>query len=117
DVASGKTVKPAISVSRHTVLAKEQEFNVRDHISDFDVSPDGKKMAFVSRGELFVSDADGKFIRQMPGSGERVMVVKWLSDSKTLLFSQTFLCYLTWYSMPSDGSGHARPLTPEIGST
>lgn len=116
DVASGKTVKPAISVSRHTVLAKEQEFNVRDHISDFDVSPDGKKMAFVSRGELFVSDADGKFIRQMPGSGERVMEVKWLSDSKTLLFSQTFRGYPNWYSMPADGSGQARQLTSDLRS-
>src|SRR5690606_41497634 len=114
DVASGKTVKPAISVSRHTVLAKEQEFNVRDHISDFDVSPDGKKMAFVSRGELFVSDADGKFIRQMPGSGERVMEVKWLAGSKTLLFCQTFLGYPNWYCMTDDGSSQGWQMSSDL---
>src|SRR3546814_3114469 len=80
NVASGKTTKPEISLARNPVLGKEQEFNVDGHVSDFDVSPDGKKLAFVSRGELFVSDIEGKFVRKMPGSGERVMEVKWLSD-------------------------------------
>jgi tricorn protease len=38
---------------------------VNGKIPDFDVSGDGKKIAFVSRGKLFVSDAKGKFIRQI----------------------------------------------------
>jgi tricorn protease len=42
-------------------------------------------MAFVSRGELFVSDADGKFIRQIKrGNSERVTEVKWLPDNRSL---------------------------------
>jgi Tol biopolymer transport system component len=54
-------------------------------------------MAFVSRGELFVSDIEGKFVRQMPSQGERVMEVKWLKDSKTLLYSQTYQGYRTGF--------------------
>src|SRR6202012_5346967 len=73
DVASKQTQKLSISVFRNDVLPKEQEFDVKGKIESMDVSADGKKMAFVSRGELFVSDVEGKFIRQMKrGNAERV---------------------------------------------
>lgn len=113
DVASKNTIQPAISLSRNQVLGKSKEFDVKGAISNFDVSPDGKKMAFVSRGELFVSDIDGKFIRQMPGQGERITEVKWLKDNKTLLFNQTVGGYLNWYSRSADGKGDVKQLTQD----
>ena len=58
DVASKKADKINISITRNNILPKEQDFNVTGRISAFDISPDGKKMAFVSRGELFVSDVE-----------------------------------------------------------
>lgn len=116
DVASGQTTKPLITLARNPILNKQQEFNVENQISYMDVSPDGKKLAFVSRGELFVSDVDGKFVRRMPGTGERIFEVKWLSDNRTLLFNQTFGGYPNWYTMPADGNGTARQLTAESRS-
>ena len=72
------------------ILPKEKDFEVRGNIAAYDVSPDGKKLVFVSRGELFVSDIEGKFIQQINrGSAERVREVKWISDNKTILFNQT----------------------------
>ena len=80
------------------MLPKEKDFDVKGKISAFDVSPDGKKLAFVSRGELFVSDVEGKFIQQIQrGSSERVNEVKWLSDNKTLFFNQTIEGFENWY--------------------
>ncbi|MGX1641666.1 hypothetical protein [Sphingobacterium sp. NPDC055431] len=113
DVASKKTTQPAISLSRNQVLGKSKEFDVKSNISNFDVSPDGKKMAFVSRGELFVSDVDGKFIRQMPSQGERISEVMWLKDNKTLVYNQTLNGYLNWYSRSADGKGEAKQLTQD----
>lgn len=113
DVASKKTVKPAVTLSRNVLLDKKQEFDVKDNISNMDVSPDGKKLAFVSRGELFVSDVEGKFVRQMPGQGERIMEVKWLKDNRTLLINQTFEGYLNWYTIAADGTGTAKQLTSD----
>jgi tricorn protease len=79
-----------IRIFHNDTLKLEQSFNINGKISYFDVSPDGKKFAFVSRGELFVSDADGKFIRKLKTAVDgRVMEVKWLKDNKTLLFNQT----------------------------
>ncbi len=114
DVATKKTTRPAISVNRNLVLGKQQEFDVSGNISHFDVSPDGKKLAFISRGELFVSDIDGKFIRQMPSAGERAMEVKWLADNKTLLFNQTHAGYLNWFTTAADGKGTAKQLTDDL---
>lgn len=113
DVASKKSRRLPLALHRNPVLAKEQEMDVKDNISAFDVSPDGKKLAFVSRGVLFVSDIDGKFVRQIHSSGERVFEVKWLSDNKTLVFSQTFNGYPNWFSASADGKGTPQQLTSE----
>ena len=114
DVKSGKAEMLPISLFRNNVLPKEQDFEVRGKISYFDVSPDGKKLAFISRGEVFVSDVEGKFIQQIDRhSEERASEVKWLSDNKTLLLNQTIDGYSNIYSVPADGSGSLQRLTNE----
>ncbi len=116
DVAGKKANQLSIQVTRNPILQKESEFDVKDNISQFDVSPDGKKLAFVSRGTLFVSDIDGKFIRQVNSSPERVFEVKWLADNKTLIFNQTWEGYPNWFSLAADGSGEAKALTQDMRS-
>ncbi len=114
DVKSDKTDKLDIAIIRNNVLPKEKDFEVKGAISAFDISPDGKKLAFVSRGELFVSDIEGKFIQQVKrGSAERVREVKWLSDNKSLLFSQTLEGYTNWYSIAANGSTSLKQLTSD----
>jgi tricorn protease len=112
DVASKKTSKLSIKLVRNNILPQLQNFNIRDAITFFDVSPDGKKMAFTSRGEIFVSDVEGKFIQQVKkGNAERALEIKWLADNRTLIFSQTVEGYQNWYTIPADGSGTAKQLT------
>src|SRR5699024_8345795 len=111
NVKSGKVTEPAIHLARNSVLGKMKSFSIAGSISYMDVSPDGKKVALVSRGELFVGDIEGKFIRQMPSTGERVMEVKWLKDNKTLLFNQTRQGFLNLYTRAADGTGEVKPLT------
>ncbi len=114
DVKTDKEEKLNISIIRNNVLPKEKDFEVRGNISYFDVSPDGKKLAFVSRGELFVGDIEGKFIQQIKrGSAERVKEVKWMSDNKTVLLSQTLDGYTNWYSVAADGSAALKQLTSD----
>ncbi|WP_153800059.1 S41 family peptidase [Foetidibacter luteolus] len=112
DVAAGKADKLNIAIARNSVLDKEKDFDVKENISAFDVSPDGKKLAFSSRGELFVSDIEGKFIEQLQrGNAERVKEVKWLSDNKTLLFSATTQGYENWFTINANGSGNMKQVT------
>lgn len=113
DVQSGKESKLDIAVIRNNTLPKEKDFDVRGKFTAFDVSPDGKKLALVSRGELFVSDLEGKFIQQINrNSTERVKEVKWMSDNKTLVFNQTLDGYTNWYTIAADG-GATKLLTTD----
>lgn len=114
DVASGTSRRIPISIYKNNTLAKQQSFETQDNISAFDVAPDKKKLAFVSRGELFVSDMDGKFIRRLQTAPMgRVLEVKWLADSRRLLFNQTVDGYQNWFIIPADGSGPEQQLTDE----
>src|SRR6185312_4652383 len=63
DVSAKKADKLNVSIVRNYVLPKNKDYDVKGNITAFDVSPDGKKLAFTSRGEIFVSDIDGKYIQ------------------------------------------------------
>lgn len=113
DVATRQTRPLDFRLSYNNPLIKNQEFKTEGNITAFDVSPDGKKIAFVSRGELFVSDIKGKFIQKVLDSRERVLEVKWLKDNRTLLFNQTRNGYQNLYTVNADGSGNLKELTSD----
>lgn len=109
-----KTVSPlASSVNTNKAIEKDQSYAVEDNISNFDVSPDAKKIAFVSRGTLFVSDIEGKFIQSITDGKERVMEVVWMKDNKTLVYSQTYNGYQNWFKINANGKGTPTQLTSD----
>lgn len=112
DVKTGNEKKLGVSIIRNNVLPKEKDYDVRGNIAAYDVSPDGKKLVFVSRGELFVSDIEGKFVQRINrGSAERVREVKWMSDNKTILISQTLDGYVNLYTIRADSIAAPKQLT------
>lgn len=114
DVAMKKASKLNISIVRNNVLLEDNDFNVKGKVTYFDVSPDDRKFAFISRGRLFVSDVEGKFIEEIDAvSNERKSEVKWMADNKTLLFSQTDNGYTNWFTIAADKPGKATQLTKD----
>ena len=112
DVASGKTLKPAINIIKNNTLEKEQSYNVKGKITNFDVATDEKKIAFVSRGKLFISDIEGKFVKEIKTNpNEAVQEVKWLKNNKTLLYSQSYKGYYNWFTIDADGTSQEKQLT------
>lgn len=112
DTQSGNATKIPVSIYKNNTLTKKQSFDTEGKISAFDVSPDKKKLAFVSRGELFVSDIEGKFVRKISTNVMgRVLEVKWLADNERLLFNQTTDGYQNWFVTAADGSGNPKQLT------
>lgn len=114
DVAGKRSQKLDIKLLRNNILSADKDYQVRSNISNFDISPDGKKIAFTSRGEIFISDVDGKFIKQVnKKNAERAREVKWLNDNKTLLFNQTADGYLNLYTVAADGSTGVKQITAD----
>jgi tricorn protease len=114
DVVSKVTNPLKVNLVRNFTLGKWQDFKVSGNISAFDVAPDNKKLAFVSRGQLFVSDIEGKFIKQLKTTpNERIQEVKWLADTVSLLIGQTVGGYQNWFTLRGDGKGALKQLTTD----
>ena len=114
DVKAAKSERVDIRVARNLTIAQPQDFKTAGNINSFDVAPDGKKFAFISRGELFVSDIKGKFAQQLPTNPlERVLEAWWLKDNKTILYSQTYEGYQNWFSISADGTAPEKQLTSD----
>ena len=112
DVKTGKTIAPDIQIYSNNTLNKEQTYNVKGEITFFDVSPDETKMAFVSRGKLFVSDIEGKYIKEIETNfKEAVQEAKWLANNKTIIYSQSVNGYYNWFTVNADGSSKEEQLT------
>ncbi|WP_108808189.1 S41 family peptidase [Aquimarina spinulae] len=117
DVATNTTKKVPIKIYLNNTLDKTQDFKTKGNITNFDISPDNKKMAFVSRGALFVSDPKGKFIQQIRvNPAERVVEVKWLKDNRTLLYNQTVDGYLNLFTISAEGKGKEKQITSDSRS-
>lgn len=56
-------------------------------ISQFELSPDGKELAYVSRGELFVTSVNGDFTKRITNTPGQERMVKWSPDGKSLIYA------------------------------
>lgn len=112
DVASKATSALTLHTTRSNTLEMAKKFNVSGSIEKFDVSPDGKKLAFVSRGELFVSDLTGNFIQKIARpTVDRVLEVLWLTDNQTLLFNQTVEGFQNLFTLQVGKASSLKQLT------
>jgi tricorn protease len=112
DVRSKQAKRVDARIFSNETLAKNQDFDVKGKIERFDISPDGKKLAFVSRGRLFASDVKGQFTRMLPAGAGRVLEVVWQHDSKSLIYSKTNANgYTNWFTIAADGSVAEKQIT------
>jgi tricorn protease len=117
DVASGKSEKCDIKIAKTQKLLTDITYKTAEKITNFDVTPDGKKIAFVSRGRLFVSDIEGKFVREMATHRlERVLEVKWMDDNVSLLYTRTHKGYPNLFSIRADKGSAEKQLTTVEGN-
>ncbi len=110
-----KASKPvAVKLYDNKVIDTDKEFDVSGKITNFNVSPDGKKIVFVSRGRMFVSDIKGKFVREMNTDLlERVVEVLWLDDNETVLYNRTVKGWLNLFTIKANDKSTEKKLTDD----
>lgn len=112
NIASKKTRLIPLQGYTNNTLGAEKPFSVGRTVSSFEISPDGKKIAFVSRGRLMVSDAKGKFVREMNTvNSERVTEAHWLKDNETILFIQTNKGFGNLYTIKANEDAPQKQVT------
>jgi len=61
--------------------------DVSGKITEFDLSPDGKEIAFIARGEVFVTSADHATTRRITSTPEQERSVTFSPDGRSLLYA------------------------------
>ncbi|MGA2586670.1 MAG: LpqB family beta-propeller domain-containing protein [Candidatus Aminicenantales bacterium] len=80
-------------------------------VSEFQVSPDGKKIAAVVRGDIFVLSSDGGYARNVTNSPWRERNVDWDKDSRNLVFVSDVNAGPDLYIVSALGNDKPRRLT------
>lgn len=60
---------------------------VNGHITDFDLSPNGKEVAFIYRGEVFVTSVEGSMTKRITNTPEQERTVSFSPDGRALLYA------------------------------
>ncbi len=87
DTESGKASEVAITRRGASAGPAIERLRLTDQISEMQLSPDGKKIAFVVRGEVFAaSAADGGDAARVSNSSAEESQIAWAPDSRRLAY-------------------------------
>jgi Tol biopolymer transport system component/C-terminal processing protease CtpA/Prc len=87
DTSSGKASEVAITRRGASAGPAVERQRLNDQISELQLSPDGKKVAFVVRGEVFAASAsDGGDAARVSNSVAEEYQIAWAPDSRRLVY-------------------------------
>jgi len=65
----------------------EKNIPVNGNVGEYSLSPNGKEIAFITRGEVFVTSVDGTQTKRITNTPEQERMVSWSPDGKSLIYS------------------------------
>jgi tricorn protease len=85
--ANGTPKRVPVVINSEAKGNNERIVNVTGGVRDLDVSPNGKEVAFVYRGEVFVSSVEGGTTKRITNTPGQEISVSFSPDGKSLLYS------------------------------
>ena len=79
--------KLAITIASDAKATNERVVSVTNGASDLAVAPSGKEVAFIARGDVFVTSVEGGVTKQISRTPEQERSVGFSPDGKTLIYS------------------------------
>lgn len=83
----GRPQKVTVNIFNDGRAAVEKILPVNGNVTEFTLSPDGKEIAFVTRGEIFVTSVEGNQTKRITNTPEQERMVEWAPDGKTLIYA------------------------------
>ncbi len=85
DLSSGRSKAVNIDLPIET-KSNSTFFLKNERVSEYDLSPDGKKIAAVVRGEIFILSVEGGYARNITNTPWREQSVVWDKDNQHVIF-------------------------------
>lgn len=85
--ADGEAKKLSVQVRNDGRSGNEKVLSVNSGISQFALSPNGKEIAFVNRGEVFVSSVEGTQTKRITNTPQQERYVQWNPDGRSIIYS------------------------------
>ena len=79
--------KVNIQIANESRQSVEKNITINGNVGEFTLSPNGKEIAFVSRGEVFVTSVEGTQTKRITNTPQQERMVKWSPDGKTLIYA------------------------------
>ncbi|HEY6162380.1 MAG TPA: S41 family peptidase [Bacteroidia bacterium] len=74
-----------IETDEHFPVVRNESFN--NSVTDMDVSPNGREIVFVVRGEIFVTSVEGGMTKRITNTPEQERSVSFSPDGRSILFA------------------------------
>jgi tricorn protease len=79
--------KVAIQISNDGRMNVEKNSPLNGHVTEFILSPNGKEIAFVTRGEIFVTSIEAKQTKRITNTPQQERMVQWSPDGRSLIYA------------------------------
>ncbi|MBW8683216.1 S41 family peptidase [Chitinophaga rhizophila] len=79
--------KLAVQIFNDGRSAVTKPIPVSGNVTEFAMRPDGKEMAFVARGEIFVTSVEGNLTKRITNTPQQERSVAWSPDGKKLIYA------------------------------
>ena len=83
----GTPQKVAVQIFNDGRQNVEKNVTVNGNVGEFALSPNGKEIAFVTRGEVFVTSVDGAQTKRITNTPQQERMIQWSADGKTLIYA------------------------------
>lgn len=65
----------------------EKNLPINGNVTEFSLSPNGKEIAFISRGEVFVTSVENAQTKRITNTPEQERMVEWNPDGKSIIYA------------------------------
>ncbi len=79
--------KLAVTIRTQEVSNTQRYTAIGNDVREMSVSPDGKEIAFIARGEVFVTSVEGKLTKRITNTPEQERFVEFTPDGKSIVYA------------------------------
>jgi len=79
--------KVSVSITRQDIDNNDSYISINGGVREMAISPNGKEIAFIARGEVFVTSVDGALTKRITNTPEQERFVTFTPDGKSVVYS------------------------------